>query len=383
MSAHRNRLSLSAAAVGCLLIPALLSPAGAVTAWADDYPTWSEVEQAKGDAAATAAEAARITGLLDSLSRDAAALGDQAVQADASAARSRSDAEAATRTAQNLDAQAAAAKEQAADTTRQAGLVTARLSRAGDPTLALWLDGDPGDTLERLGRMERVTGSLSTLRDKASEQLAQATALGEQATRAAQARDALAADAESKAAAAAAARDAADARVREAQTQSDTLYAQLASLNNTSAEVERRYREGEQQKRSYEAPGNPGSPSVGSPTGTNGDESDIAPDGGSMSPAEARAYAAGQVAARGWGSGENQCLVWLWNRESSWRWNALNPSSGAYGIPQSLPGSKMASSGADWRTNAATQINWGLGYISSRYGTPCGAWAHSEDVGWY
>ncbi len=383
MSARRNRLPLAAAAVGCLLVPALLSPAGAVAAWADDYPTWSEVEQAKGNAAATAAEAARITGLLDTLSRDAAALGDLAVQADAAAERSRSDAAAAGRAAESLETQATSAREEAASTTRQAGLVTARLSRAGDPTLALWLDGDPSDTLEKLGRMERVTGSLSTLRGKASEQLAQATALGEQATRAAQARDALAADAESKATAAEAARDAADARVKEAQTQSDTLYAQLASLNNTSAEVERRYREGEEQKKSYEAPGTPGSPSVGSPSGPNGDESDNAPDGGSLSPADARAYAAGQVSARGWGSGENQCLVWLWNRESSWRWNALNPSSGAYGIPQSLPGSKMASAGADWRTSAATQINWGLGYISSRYGTPCNAWAHSEDVGWY
>ena len=58
--------------------------------------------------------------------------------------------------------------------------------------------------------------------------------------------------------------------------------------------------------------------------------------------------------------------------------NAYNASSGAYGIPQSLPGSKMASAGADWETNPATQITWGLGYIGGRYGTPCGAWDHSE-----
>ena len=72
----------------------------------------------------------------------------------------------------------------------------------------------------------------------------------------------------------------------------------------------------------------------------------------------------------------------LWNRESGWRTTAQN-SSGAYGIPQALPGSKMASAGADWRTNAATQIKWGLGYISGRYGTPCGAWGHSQSTGWY
>ena len=73
----------------------------------------------------------------------------------------------------------------------------------------------------------------------------------------------------------------------------------------------------------------------------------------------------------------------LWNRESGWRADAYNASSGAYGIPQSLPGSKMAAAGADWRTNAATQVDWGLSYISARYGSPCGAWAHSEAYNWY
>jgi hypothetical protein len=100
-------------------------------------------------------------------------------------------------------------------------------------------------------------------------------------------------------------------------------------------------------------------------------------------PGSAQAIAYEMVLARGWGDGEFACLVSLWNRESGWRVNALNPSSGAYGIPQSLPGSKMASAGADWETNPATQISWGLGYISGRYGTPCGAWGHSQSVGWY
>jgi hypothetical protein len=81
--------------------------------------------------------------------------------------------------------------------------------------------------------------------------------------------------------------------------------------------------------------------------------------------------------------GQFVCLVNLWNRESGWRWNASNRSSGAYGIPQSLPGSKMASAGADWRTNARTQVDWGLSYITGRYGTPCGAWQHSQTSGWY
>ena len=100
-------------------------------------------------------------------------------------------------------------------------------------------------------------------------------------------------------------------------------------------------------------------------------------------PGSAQAYAAGAVAARGWPAAEFDCLVALWNKESGWRVNAMNPSSGAYGIPQALPGSKMATAGADWATNAATQIEWGLGYIQARYGTPCGAWGHSQSVGWY
>jgi hypothetical protein len=85
----------------------------------------------------------------------------------------------------------------------------------------------------------------------------------------------------------------------------------------------------------------------------------------------------------GWDMGEFQCLVDLWNRESGWDENAYNSSSGATGIPQALPGSKMASAGDDWATNPATQIEWGLGYIDGVYGSPCAAWSHSESVGWY
>lgn len=77
------------------------------------------------------------------------------------------------------------------------------------------------------------------------------------------------------------------------------------------------------------------------------------------------------------------CLDKLWARESGWNYKATNKSSGAYGIPQALPGSKMASAGSDWKTSPATQIKWGLGYIEGRYDTPCGAWSHSESTGWY
>jgi hypothetical protein len=81
-------------------------------------------------------------------------------------------------------------------------------------------------------------------------------------------------------------------------------------------------------------------------------------------------------------SGQYSCLFNLWEQESGWNATAEN-ASGAYGIPQALPGSKMASAGPDWETDATTQIKWGLGYIQSTYGTPCAAWDHEEADGWY
>jgi hypothetical protein len=108
-----------------------------------------------------------------------------------------------------------------------------------------------------------------------------------------------------------------------------------------------------------------------------------APAAGTPDPGTAKAIAYDMVTARGWGQGEYDCLVALWQKESGWNVYAHNKSSGAYGIPQSLPGSKMASAGADWATNPATQITWGLGYISGRYGTPCGAYGASQAKGWY
>lgn len=73
-------------------------------------------------------------------------------------------------------------------------------------------------------------------------------------------------------------------------------------------------------------------------------------------------------------AGQLQCFENIVQRESNWIVTATNPSSGAYGLVQALPGSKMASAGADWRTNPATQIKWGLSYMNATYGSPCGAW---------
>lgn len=104
----------------------------------------------------------------------------------------------------------------------------------------------------------------------------------------------------------------------------------------------------------------------------------VVPDEGTV-----KAYAYKASAKRGWGMDQYSCLVKLWERESNWRTTAQNKSSGAYGIPQALPGIKMASAGSDWLTNPETQINWGLGYIAGRYKSPCGALAHSNKYNWY
>lgn len=110
--------------------------------------------------------------------------------------------------------------------------------------------------------------------------------------------------------------------------------------------------------------------------------SSSAPATGTPTPGSAQAYAKQLLQSEGMGEGQYACLVALWNRESHWNTYAYNSSSGAYGIPQALPGNKMASAGPDWQSNFKTQVTWGLQYIS-RYGSPCGAWRHSEATGWY
>lgn len=108
-----------------------------------------------------------------------------------------------------------------------------------------------------------------------------------------------------------------------------------------------------------------------------------APAVGKPDPGTAQAIAYSLVLERGWDDAQFACLVALWDRESHWNVYAHNKSSGAYGIPQALPGEKMASVAGDWQTNPTTQILWGLGYIAGRYTNPCGAWTSSENRGWY
>jgi len=105
--------------------------------------------------------------------------------------------------------------------------------------------------------------------------------------------------------------------------------------------------------------------------------------GGSGTSGANQALGLAMMLARGWGMDQWPPLKALWTKESGWNAKAVNPSSGAWGIPQSLPAEKMRSSGADYLTNPRTQIDWGLGYIAGRYGSPAGAWAHSQATNWY
>ncbi len=102
-----------------------------------------------------------------------------------------------------------------------------------------------------------------------------------------------------------------------------------------------------------------------------------------LSTADPRSLAKALMPQFGMSSSEFGCLDNIWSQESGWNVHADNPSSSAYGIPQALPGSKMASAGPNWADNAETQIRWGLGYIKGRYGSACAAWSYKQGAGWY
>jgi hypothetical protein len=386
----RSRWTGVAGAAFALAV-ALAVPVAPVAA--AEYPSWDEVEAAKADVASREAETTRITTFVDQLEAESGRLGDAAVEAaavsmDAEAARAAAEARAGL-----LRAGADGAIAEASATAVQLGRVGAVLARSGgaDVTLRL-LFGDDADSdlLVGLSRAAQLTDVYGGVAERARAAQSDAEALNGQADLAESERTRLAAEAVAAADAAREAHEAAEARVAEQQAVLDTLYAQLATLRDRTVELERQYRIGEQvardqaareaAARAAAAAAAAGGTSGG---GAGGGDNGPPPAGVVVDRAAAKAYAASVLPAFGWGSDQFRCLDLLWTRESGWRANAYNASSGAYGIPQSLPGSKMASAGADWRTNAATQIDWGLSYISSRYGLPCEAWAHSEAYNWY
>lgn len=385
----------AAVVLGALVVPvATATPASATT-----YPTWQDVQAAKGNEQAKQAEITTVQAALQAVQADAAAKSQTALDAAEKATVAEAELADATQTATSLQAQADQASQTAQRAQTRAGQLAANLYRDGssnEMTTKIATAKDPGDLLYQLGAMDQLTTTWTSVLDDASVAAGTASSLHDQATRAEDARSRLARTAEDRAAAAKTAQQQADAAVASTQSHSDELYAQLATLKDTTAQAEQQYAVGQAvaaqaaaqaraaqaaaiaaQRAQHTSPAG----STAASTGTSfPDTSSVGAD-----PAGAKAYAQSVLGNYGWGGDQFGCLVSLWTQESGWRANALNASSGAYGIPQALPANKMGAAGADWLTNQNTQINWGLAYIKSSYGSPCAAWNHEMSVNphWY
>jgi peptidoglycan DL-endopeptidase CwlO len=366
-----RRRALSAAAAALALAAVVVSAGVAQPARADDYPTWQEVQAAKANAQAAQAELDKITAAITGLQQQAAAAATAELQATLAASVAADALSAAEAKLSDLDAKLATAKTDADAASARFVTVEMQMQRlGGSGDLTAQLLTSPGvstDLLGRLTALNQLSRRTSQLETAALQKRNEVGTLEAQASVAEKARAALKADADAKLQTAKDAQVQAQQQLSAAQTQSQTLYAQAAALKNTEAATEQAYYEYQQQ------------------VAHNGDLSQVDLSAIPVDPAAAKAYARGAITAYGWGSDQYNCLVLLWNMESGWRANAYNTSSGAYGIPQSLPASKMQTAGSDWVTNANTQIDWGLSYISRAYGTPCGAWNHEMSVNphWY
>lgn len=390
---------------------------------ASAYPSWSDVQAAKGNAQATKTQVDAITSSLSSLRSEAAARSSAAIKADAANDAAQNGLAQATSAAAALQSQVASEKKKALQAHEQAGQLAAHLYRIGSSSQLdsqLFSGRSTDSTLYKLGALSQLTKQWQTVLDEATVASRSVSSLSAQARVAETERDRLAGIAKTTLAAAQSAQEQANSAVASATSHQETLYAQLASLDSRAAAVEVGYKNGVmnraivvQQQRDKAAaaakaaadakaaaaaaaadagaPGSSGGSSNGgsSSSGGSGSSAGSGGSGGATgvgvvdNPSAAQAYAAGQLGSHGWSSSQMSCLVSLWNQESGWRTSALNVSSGAYGIPQSLPADKMSSYGLDWQTNFRTQINWGLAYISSAYGSPCGAWAHEVSHNWY
>ncbi|MCU6479457.1 hypothetical protein [Arthrobacter sp. A2-55] len=388
------------------------------------FPTWADVQAAKGNVAATQAEATKISGLLDNLQTQAGVLGLAAVKAGADAAVARQNLDRVTQQVQVLDAESQKAAATGAKYRQEAVAVAVQSYKTGGTSLGLIAtlsSLSSQGSLEGLDTLHRVGEEAAAKQTLAQNSAQVATSLSDSKKAAEAERARLAGLAKTALDAAVAAQAAVEAQVASTKTQSQTLVAQLASLKNTTAAVEQKYRAGQEALAAYNAAqeakrkaaaeqaareqaardqaaanqaaanraaANQAAANQPAPDPGNGwiPPEVLLPNipGGAVNdPGGAQAYASSQLASFGWGQGQFQYLLLLWNQESSWLTNATNPSSGAYGIAQSLPPDKYSSAGSDWLTNYRTQINWGLGYIRATYGSPQGAWAHEVAFNWY
>jgi hypothetical protein len=401
LTPSRGVLVAAAVVVGALVAPVLT----AVPATATEYPTWQDVQRAKGNETAKRAEVTKVQAALQSAQDEAAAKSQAALTASSKADAAEAELAEATQAATSLQAQAQRASETAERAQTRAGQLAANLYRDGSTnqmTTRIATAGNPDQLLYQLGALDQLSSTWSGVMDEASVAAGTASSLHEQAERAEAERATRAQAAEERSAAAKSAEAVANAAVESTEQHSDELSAQLASLRDTTAEQAAGYELGqkvaaqkaEQQRKRAAAAAAQAAAAASASADTGGGSTSASGGSGTsypstggvvVDPAAAQAYARSALGSYGWGDDQFSCLVSLWTQESGWRANALNASSGAYGIPQSLPAEKMSAAGADWRTNANTQINWGLAYIKSAYGSPCGAWGHEMSVNphWY
>lgn len=424
-------LATSALLVGSLAC----STAVPVTAAADDdtppggFPSWQDVQDAQKNEASKADEVAKINGLLGGLRSRGEELGNAAVKSAAEYAVAAAALDAASGKVDVLAAQSARAQAVVARYKKEIGSLAAQAYKSGGANLGVFAAMDAvesKDSLQRLDVMRVVMDKSTTLfrESAAAESSAKALTDQEQAARAE--RERLAAEARAKLDAAQAAQKAMASQIAEQEQHDQDLTAQLASLKGTTAAVEDQYQQGQAALAAYQAAqeakraaaeerarqqaaaaaqaaaqaqaqaaAQAGAPAKPQPRPDAGSAPVPAAEPGPSvvfpavaagavnDPGGAQAYAAGRLGAFGWGPDQYQCLVQLWNKESSWLTNATNPDSGAYGIAQALPAGKYSSAGSDWLTDYRTQIDWGLGYISDRYGSPCNAWGHETSSNWY
>lgn len=425
ISLPRRLVSTLAAAVAAGFI--VVSGVSASPVSADDgpptgYPTWSDVQKAKGNAAATQAEVAKINALLDTLSAESDTLGTAAVQAGAAYAATKGQLDVVTGQVNVLQAQTSRAEKQASGYQKDVAAAAVQSYKSGGANLGIFT------TLTSLGSTNALQGldmlaqvgeqaAGRAVRAKAAESVAASLAQSRQAAEAQQAT--LTAASQSALEKAVAAQQAVADQLAARKKDSATLTAQLAMLNNTTDAVEQKYRQGQEALAAYEAAqeakrraaeaeaarqaaaaaaaaaaasaaqqqAQPVQPAVPAQASSGFIPVEVLlpniPGGAVNDPSGAQAYASSRLGAYGWPQSQFQCLLQLWTQESGWLTNATNPSSGAYGIAQALPPGKYSDTGSDWLTNYHTQINWGLGYINNRYGSPCGAWGHEVSNNWY
>jgi hypothetical protein len=413
--------------------------AGAEQDPAGDYPSWEDVQQAKLTEAGKATEITRITDLLGGLQAQSESLGAAAVRSAAEYAVTDSALQAAGAKVEALTAQVSQANAELSRHRKELGALAAQSYKTGGTTMGFFvaLDAIQTNSVQGLNVVRIVGDKTAGLVARAEQTGRIASSLAAQESAAKAERERLSLEAKAKLDAARSAQDAMARQVAESRQHSEELTAQLASLKGTTAAVEGAYRQGQAAQAAYEAaqaakraaaaeqarqqaeaaaraaaatavrPQAPAGPAPANPAPANPAPANPAPanpapapaqpvapspppvvvpsvPGGAVNdPAGAKSYAAGRLGAYGWGQDQFLCLAQLWTKESNWLTTATNPYSGAYGIAQALPPGKYSSAGSDWLTSYRTQVEWGLGYISGRYGSPCGAWNHSVSNNWY